>query len=205
MNVSMFKIWQIKLIFRRDVDKGSRISWGLSSHALEQDEVFYLWEFCLYFVLKDCDQQKNVSMFKIWQIKLIIQRDVDKGSRISRGWSSHALEKDEVCCLSKREFCLYFGFWVLKDCDQQKKNWWVKWWMIRCLKYDKSTLSFRGMSTRVVVFREADHHMPWRHRSFRSVHHSSSVVHRLTVSSMFPLFWLVVCWLSWVRFWILAV
>jgi len=55
----------------------------------------------------------NDSMFKIWQIKLIIQRDVDKGSRISRGWSSHALEKDEVYCLSKREFCLYFGFWVL--------------------------------------------------------------------------------------------
>ena len=88
--------------------------------ALEQDKVFYLWEFCLYFVLKDCDQQKNVSMFKIWQIKLIIQRDVDKGSRISRGWSLHALEKDEVCCLSKREFCLYFGFWVLKDCDQHQ-------------------------------------------------------------------------------------
>ncbi len=125
-----------------------------------------------------------------------------------------ALEKDEVCRLSKREFCLYFGFWILKDCDQQKKNWWVKWWMIWCLKYDISSLSFRGMSTRAVVFREVDHHMPWRrmkcvasrrgsfafildskglrptpgqvpsHRSFRSVHHLS--FHRSTVSSMFP-------------------
>ena len=102
MNVSMFKVWQIKLIFRRDVDKGSRISRGLSSLALEQDEVFCLWEFCLYFVLKDCDQQKNVSMFKIWQIKLIIQRDVDKGSRVVFREVDHHMPWSRMKCIASR-------------------------------------------------------------------------------------------------------